>query len=56
MLVVGPGKFVTVELSEFLQDEFGTATGTGTSDPAVNRLRVKAEGANSDISIEAFEA
>jgi len=53
MLDILAGHFVTVMLSASLGDEFGT--GTGTSGPGINRLRVKADTASCNVVVEAFE-
>jgi hypothetical protein len=48
-----PGESYVLRLSRNLQEEFGT--GTGTSGPDTNRLRLKADTAPCNITIEAFE-
>jgi len=53
MLEVLPGESFVVRLARSLQEEF--QTGTGTTGEAVNRLRVKANGASVEALIEAFE-
>lgn len=47
------GESYIVRLSASLGDEFGT--GTGTSGPGINTLRVKADTASCNVVVEAFE-
>ena len=50
---VGPGETYVIKLSRNLQEEFGT--GTGTSGANTNRLRLKADTAAVEATVEAFE-
>ena len=51
-----PGQFYTIRFSRWLQEEFGSGSGTGTAGADTNRFRLKAHGAASDVLVEAFEA
>lgn len=51
-----PGETYVLRLSRFLQEEFGTAAGTGTTGADTNRLRFKAQVASINVLVEAFEA
>lgn len=51
---LGPGQTYPIKLSRYLQQEFGT--GTGTTGPDTNRFRIKADTAPCDVLVEAFEA
>ena len=48
-----PGESFPIRLSASLGDEFGT--GTGTSGPSINTLRIKADTAPCNVIVEAFE-
>jgi len=52
-LELGPMKHVDLQLSRYIQEEYGT--GTGTTGAGTNRLRVKADTATCNVSVEAFE-
>ena len=53
MLDFLPGESFVIRLSADLGDEFGTGTGTTAAD--VNNLRIKADTADCDVIVEAFE-
>ncbi len=49
------GEFFVMRLSPDLQEEFA-GTGTGTTGADTNRLRIKADTAICNVSVEAYEA
>lgn len=49
-----PGESYVLRLSRYLQQEFGT--GTGTTGAETNRLRLRADTASVNANVEAFEA
>jgi hypothetical protein len=49
------GEFTILRLSRDLQEEYGTAPGTGTIGADTNRLRLKAHTAACIALVEAFE-
>lgn len=55
---IRPGEFYVLRLSRNLFDEFagGPGTGTGTTGPATNTLRLRADNADCNAVVEAFEA
>lgn len=53
MIQVKADQFQVIELSSELFQEYGT--GTGTTGPDTNTLRVKAETASTKVVVEAFE-
>ena len=53
MMDVLPGEWWVFRLAASLTDEFGT--GTGTTGPAINTLRIKADTAACNVLVEAFE-
>lgn len=50
---IQPGESYIIRLSRYLQEEFGTGTGTTGAD--TNRLRLKADTAACNVVVEAFE-
>lgn len=48
-----PGEFYVIRLSRLLSAELGT--GAGTTGPNTNKLRLKADTASVNVSVEAFE-
>ncbi len=50
-----PGEFAVLRLARDLQEEMGTAAGTGTTGADTNRLRFKAHTAACNVLVEAFE-
>lgn len=53
---VQPGEAWPLRLSRFISQEYGTGTGTGTAGPSTNKLRIIANAAACNVSVEAFEA
>lgn len=53
MLDMLAGESYVIRLSQCLGEEFGT--GTGSTGPPINTLRIKADTASCDVLVEAFE-
>lgn len=50
-----PGEFYPLRLSRFLEGEYGTGTGSGTSGPSTNKLRLKAALGPAGVTLDAFD-